>query len=181
MQRKFLIILIVLLYTLVILIFLINLINLQNDYIVQAHQKEIDYLKTKLENLSQEIHKIKLQNVLINKEKVQAVSKETNSFIANLTAYCACEKCCGKKPNHPYYGLTASGKKVQANRTIAMDKKYPFGTIVKIEGLGIFEVQDRGGAIKGNDVDIYMNTHQEALNFGVQQRRVWIIYTPEKP
>ena len=43
---------------------------------------------------------------------------------------------------------------------------------IKIKGMGTYIVQDRGGAIKGNKIDIFFNTHQEALNFG--RRTVYI-------
>ena len=47
-----------------------------------------------------------------------------------------------------------------------MSSKYPFGTKVEIKGMGTYIVQDRGGAINGNRIDIYFDSHSEALNFG---------------
>lgn len=80
-----------------------------------------------------------------------------------ITYYCACSKCCG-----PYAtGTTASGTKVQAGRTIATSSKYPFGTQMKIFD-HIYTVEDRGGAIKGNKIDIYVDSHSEALKLGKQ-------------
>ena len=32
----------------------------------------------------------------------------------------------------------------------------------------IYTVEDRGGAIKGNKIDIYVNSHSEALKLGKQ-------------
>ena len=77
------------------------------------------------------------------------------------TGYCNCSKCCGKTT-----GTTASGTKATAGRTVAMSSKYSFGTKVEIKGMGTYVVEDRGGAIKGNKIDIYFGSHQEALNFG---------------
>ena len=54
----------------------------------------------------------------------------------------------------------------QANRTVAMPKGYSYGTKIEIQGMGTYIVEDRGGAIKGNKIDIYFNSHKEALNFG---------------
>ena len=47
-----------------------------------------------------------------------------------------------------------------------MSSKYAFGTKVEIKGYGTYTVEDRGGAIKGNKIDIYFDNHQDALNFG---------------
>ncbi len=85
-----------------------------------------------------------------------------------VTAYCACTKCCG--PNAR--GITASGKAPVANHTIAADKMFAFGTQLVV-GNQVYTVEDRGGGIKGYRIDIYFNTHQEALNFG---RRTMDVY-----
>ena len=87
-----------------------------------------------------------------------------------LTAYCSCSKCCGKWAN----GITASGKTARANHTIAADTSVlPFGTEVYIDGQK-YVVEDRGGAIKGNRIDIYYGSHSEAYNHGVKYKEVYI-------
>ncbi len=78
-----------------------------------------------------------------------------------VTAYCPCIKCCGKTN-----GITASGKQATQGITIATSKQYAFGTKMEIQGYGIYEVQDRGGAIQGDKIDIFFNSHDEALKFG---------------
>ena len=88
-----------------------------------------------------------------------------------LTAYCSCSKCCGKYAN----GITASGTHCKQGRTIAMDKRFKFGQKVKIEGLGNFVNEDTGSCIKGNRIDVYFDSHSEALKFGVQKRKVYLI------
>ena len=86
-----------------------------------------------------------------------------------VTAYCPCEKCCGKYAD----GITASGHVIQAgDRFCAASKDYPFGTMITIPGYGKAEVRDRGGAIKENRLDVYFDTHQEALNWGVKNLTV---------
>jgi 3D (Asp-Asp-Asp) domain-containing protein len=87
-----------------------------------------------------------------------------------ITAYCACVQCCGKTD-----GITASGVKAVEGVTVATDKSIPFGTKIYIDGVGERIVQDRGGAIKGNRIDLYFESHQEALNFGRQTKRVTIL------
>lgn len=87
-----------------------------------------------------------------------------------ITAYCHCSKCCGKTN-----GITASGVKAVQGVTVAMSKDIPFGTKIYIDGIGERIVQDRGGAIKGNRIDLYFDSHQEALNFGRQTKDVTIL------
>lgn len=87
-----------------------------------------------------------------------------------VTAYCPCVKCCGKSN-----GITASGIKAVEGVTVAMNKSIPFGTKIYIDGVGERIVQDRGGAIKGNRIDLYFDSHQEALNFGRQTKEVIIL------
>ena len=87
-----------------------------------------------------------------------------------ITAYCHCTKCCGKSD-----GITASGVKAREGITVAMNKSIPFGTKIYIDGVGERIVQDRGGAIKGNRIDLYFDSHQEALNFGRQTKEVMIL------
>ena len=95
-------------------------------------------------------------------------AKSTTTF--KLTAYCACAKCCGKTD-----GITATGTKATQGRTIAVDPKViPYGTKVVING-NTYIAEDCGGAIKGNRIDIYFDSHDEALQFGVQYADVHIV------
>lgn len=85
-----------------------------------------------------------------------------------VTGYCPCSKCCGQYAD----GITASGHKIQPGDVfVAADKRYDFGTEMIIDGYGDSEpvkVLDRGGAIKGNKIDAFFHTHQEALEWGVR-------------
>lgn len=84
-------------------------------------------------------------------------------FVVNASAYTASADECGNSK-----GITASGLKVKEDRTIACPKSFPFGVKIKIEGMGTYTCEDRGGAIKGNHIDIYMLTKKEAFKFGRQ-------------
>lgn len=95
------------------------------------------------------------------------VNGKTNLGTYTLTAYCACAKCCGKTD-----GITASGKKAVSGHTVAAPSSFPFGTKLEINGK-IYTVEDRGGAIQGKRLDIYFDSHQEALNFG---RKTAVVY-----
>ena len=85
-----------------------------------------------------------------------------------LTAYCSCSRCCGK-----WGGNTASGKKAKADRTIATDPKViPLGTEVVINKK-IYIAEDTGGAINGNRIDVFFDSHSDALDFGRQKAKVY--------
>lgn len=84
------------------------------------------------------------------------------------TAYCACTYCTDGD------GITATGTQATAGRTIAVDPSIiPYGTEVIING-HTYIAEDCGGAIKGNKVDIYFDTHAEALQFGRQTLTAYI-------
>lgn len=84
------------------------------------------------------------------------------------TGYCPCAICCGKTN-----GVTASGSVAKANHTVAADTGVlPFGTQIVINGK-VYTVEDRGGAIRGNRIDIYFTNHQEALNYGKRYVKIY--------
>lgn len=88
-----------------------------------------------------------------------------------VTAYCPGACCCGKYAD----GVTASGHKIKpGDKFVAADKRFAFGTIVTIPGYGRVPVLDRGGAIKGNRLDVFFPTHKEALRWGVKTLTVTI-------
>ena len=91
-------------------------------------------------------------------------------FTVNASAYTAAADECGKAD-----GITASGVKVQENRTLACPPNFPFGVKIQIEGMGIYVCEDRGGAIKGNHMDIYMQTKSQAFAFGRRSLEAQII------
>lgn len=82
-------------------------------------------------------------------------------FLINASAYTAAADECGKSD-----GITASGVRVMEKRTLACPPQYPFGTKISIESYGTYTCEDRGGAIKGNHFDIYMETKKQAFAFG---------------
>ena len=91
-------------------------------------------------------------------------------FKINASAYTAAADECGNDK-----GITASGIKVQEKRTIACPPEFPFGAKISIEGLGVYTCEDRGGAIKGNHIDIYVLTKKEAFSFGRQNLMAEIV------
>ena len=84
------------------------------------------------------------------------------------TAYCGCSRCCGKSD-----GITASGTYATEGRTIAAPSSFAFGTELIIDG-HTYVVEDRGGAIHGNRIDIFFSSHQAALNYGRRTVDVYV-------
>lgn len=83
------------------------------------------------------------------------------------TAYCACPICCGEWAT----GCTASGVLATSNHTVACGI-LPFGTQVLIDGQ-VYTVEDTG--VDGEWIDIFFDTHEEALNYGIQKKEVYLV------
>ena len=94
--------------------------------------------------------------------------EEWESIEMRVTAYCPCPRCCGEYSD----GITACGYEIQPGDTfVAADRRYSFGTEIIVPGYSNSQpvkVLDRGGAIKGNRLDVFFATHEEALEWGVQ-------------
>ena len=88
-----------------------------------------------------------------------------------VTGYCPCVRCCGKTD-----GITADGTNARTcpDRVVSAPRGIPFGTNLWIDGVGSVVVHDRGGKIKGRRMELFFQDHQAALDWGVQQRRVFI-------
>lgn len=100
------------------------------------------------------------------------------------TAYTSGYESTQKHPDHPAYGITASGAEVEQGVTVAAGPSLPFGTRIyaprmeKWLGSKWFQVQDRGGAISDKHIDFYFEDLKEALEFGRRNVSVWIVVDP---
>ena len=109
-------------------------------------------------------------------KKVEGITPIVKTL--NTSAYTA--STCDKKPTDKGYGITASGARVKSWYTVAAGKAYPMGTVIYIPALknkpngGWFVVQDRGGAISNNKLDIYMSTYNECIQFGRRNLECYI-------
>lgn len=94
---------------------------------------------------------------------------EKGKFIGNfkLTAYCSCSKCCGEWSG----GLTSSGTVPTINKTVACNS-IAAGTKIFIDDQ-LYIVEDTGN-MKNDIIDIYMESHEAALNFGVRNADVYL-------
>lgn len=103
-------------------------------------------------------------------QPIAEVTQHHDTFTINASAYTAAADECGKSD-----GITASGAKVTPQRTLACPPSYAFGTTIHIVGMGDYICEDRGGAIKGNKFDIYMETKKEAFAFGRRQLEAYVV------
>lgn len=139
--------------------------------------------------VSYQLHQVKAELQKINdnsikaveqlQEDIEAIKSKVDGIESNLpifagvfstTAYCKCEMCCNIWTD----SLTKSGTIPHEGWTIAVDPDViPLGTQVIIDGQ-IYTAEDTGSAVKGNVIDIYFNSHEEAERYGRQDRKVWI-------
>jgi 3D (Asp-Asp-Asp) domain-containing protein len=140
-------------------------IKIENGKIVNKDLENIPYINENYVPVKSEEEVKRDENLAKWQERQKHLVKNLpgGKFMGNFSAYTAAADECGKSD-----GITASGLKVEEERTLACPPQYPFGTKVKIEGVGTFVCEDRGGAIKGNHFDIYVETKKEAFAFGRQ-------------
>ena len=89
-----------------------------------------------------------------------------------ITHYCPCAQCCGPGGGK----VTASGTTPVAGRTVGVNPAIiPYGTKLQIGGVDGYVAEDTGGGIGTYHIDIFCNSHQEALNAGVGYKKVYAI------
>ena len=106
--------------------------------------------------------------------RAQGMNQRVITF--NTSAYCAAS--CGGNTK------TATGATARSYYTVATDPRYyPMGTIFYIPYFancpngGWFVAQDTGGAIKGNKLDVYMDSYSQCTTFGRRNLECYV-YTP---
>ena len=85
---------------------------------------------------------------------------------AMTTAYC---------PADVGGNRTALGLKPKRGIVAVDPRVIPLGTKVYVEGYGQALAADTGGAIKGNRVDIFVDSHQEAVSWGRRRVKVYVL------
>jgi 3D (Asp-Asp-Asp) domain-containing protein len=110
---------------------------------------------------------------LRNAQEIALESEQYSVQLMNITMYAPLSA--GAVRGMDYSGdpsLTASGEKVVPGETAAAGPNIPFGTRIYVEGFGWRTVNDRGGAIGPNDIDLAVSSKEESIKFGRQQRLV---------
>ena len=108
------------------------------------------------------------------------LARATRIDNVTVTHYCICQKCCGKSPDHPAYGITASGRYATPYVSVAVDPSViPLGSDVLVDyGDGVIEyyrADDTGSGVGGKHIDLCVSDHQEARNLGVRTATVYVV------
>ena len=148
--------------------------NIISEEIIKEPVEKIIQISTKVTSRSA------IRNTILSKEAIAAsvAGMQPTAVTLNASAYSA--STCDKEVGSPGYGITASGAKVKSYYTVAAGKAYPMGTVIYIPYFkdapneGWFIVQDRGGAISNNRVDIYFDTVEECIQFGRRNLECYI-------
>lgn len=158
------------------IIFLVST-SLSLAMVVNAQQKEIDEQKETIveqKRLIQEHNSQKQEQEAPKREETQDTQEPTMQSLGvfELTAYCPCSQC-----SSSWSRTTATGTTATAGRTIGVNPDIiPYGTHVMINGHE-YIAEDTGGAMREKPylIDVFMESHEEALIFGRQKAEVFIL------
>lgn len=126
---------------------------------VEKLTKHIEESQVEIDKLRKENDELKSTNSELEDKLENILGGEWETF--RLTYYDNYEQSTGKTPDHPYFGITASGRPTEKGVTIAVDPNVvPLGSWVLIKWPdGKIEkrrADDTGGLIKGKRIDYYV-------------------------
>lgn len=120
------------------------------------------------------VHEIKEIGTKVPEKK--KVASSNNNVVASRGSESSAKTITVEATAYYVGNRTASGTTPRANRTIAASSNYSFGTKMYIPALGnTYVVEDRGGAVTGNKIDIYFNTREECVRFGRRSLQVQVL------
>jgi uncharacterized protein YabE (DUF348 family) len=144
--------------------------------VVLENGKEVsrDHIKTEtIQESSDRIVAVGTKTIsqTVSRKAEPAAAKSKKEFYVSSTAYTA--NCAGCS------GVTATGYDLNANpnaKVIAVDPSViPLGTKVYVEGYGYAIASDTGGAIKGNKIDVFINSKSAATRWGRKTVKIKIL------
>lgn len=114
------------------------------------------------------------KNTIKTEKGIYVIDKKINM---KSTAYTAGPESTGKRPGDRGYGVTASGMRAQKGVVAVDTRVIPFGTELYIEGYGYAIAGDTGSAIKGNKIDVFFDSYNDAIQYGVKNVNVYVLGT----
>ena len=143
-----------------------TLYNIAKEYNLTVKQlKSLNNLTTDIIKVDQ-VLTVSADEATVTAQEEQASETDeqtvVKTFKVTATAFTAnCRGCSG---------VTSTGVNLKKNpnaKIIAVDPKViPLGTKVWVEGYGEAIAADKGGAIKGNKIDVFMSSTKKAKNWG---------------
>lgn len=138
---------------------------METNMVVESESPQVEYITTALTKEAEKVV-VPVESVEPVKETVQPAYQHSAEFV--VTAYCACEKCCGKWS--ALQGETvvgAAGKPLVSGVSVAVDNSlFKFGTELHDDEGNTYIAADTGSGVNGYHIDIYMNDHQSAREVG---------------
>ena len=151
------------------------------------YENDVEVSRTVIEEtvLKEPVDKIiQISTKIISRSSNYRVSSAISlaSTVEGITPTVTTLRATAYAPDNQWGDMTACGAHAQSWYTVASDPSIPFGTVMYIPYFasqpngGWFVVQDRGGAIKGARLDVFMDTESECRAFGVRNLEVYIYY-----
>lgn len=110
------------------------------------------------------------ETIIVERDISPIPYKELGEY--TISFYCDCPICTKTAKG----SKTATGTKPKEGKTIACDgNTLKMGDIAYIETIGVRVCEDKGDAIKGNRIDVYMNDHDIANKIGIRKVNVYKI------
>lgn len=149
-------------------------LQLKEDALIDT-QKDLQFEMEKSTGLSEKLGS--MMGELDELNDMLSVVKSEEYNVAYLGEFVYTYYCDERRPHIcGGAGYTASGAPTEVGTTIAVDPtRIPLGSMVYIEGIGLRIAQDTGGAVKGNKIDILLQTHDECFKQTVINGGVWIV------
>ena len=158
--------------------FLTQVENIINDMTI--YNKNLEEQKAEEAKLKENQEKqATTSQALDNTEYIASMdTNTTNNEIANYKASYTMVSTAYTGDTITYTGTTPV-RDPNGISTIAVDPSIiPLGSKVYIPGYGMAIAADTGGAIKGNKIDLFLNSEDDCINWGVQNVSLYIIAYP---
>jgi len=130
---------------------------------------KVTYRVTYIDGKESKRKKIKSEVITPRKNKIVKVGTRVT-----IDGFAYSRKLVVKAYSYTGGGRTAMGTQARVGEIAVDPKVIPLGSKVYIEGVGVRYAEDTGGNIKGNTIDIYMNTMSECKNWGVRYVTIYI-------
>jgi len=150
-------------------------------FMLKSIESALEEAKEKIEQQHKEIEfKEQLYEEMLNLQKNRCEEKvnELKKIEAIVTGYAPFDNQSGMcADNNP--SVTSTGKMPSSRFAAADPTRLPYGTKVKVPGYGVVEIQDTGGALRGDKenirIDLFFDTYDEALRWGIKEKVVQIV------